>query len=265
MKKILYVLMIAILLLAGCSNGKSNKTFSTLSDFEGTVIGVQNGTISENVIGSVIKDVEYKSFITATDLVEALSSNKVDAIYSDLPGAIYLTAKYPEFTIFPESLAEDKYGFAVAKDSPLTENANNVLQKMKESGVIEELEEIWLSTDESKKTLPALTHKEDFDGSAGMIRYGFDSTLVPMSYLDSSENPVGFDLDLISRIAYELNMTVEFVPMNFDALFLALLTDKVDMVGGSMSITEERLEKMDFIGPYCESNAVLMIKEERME
>jgi polar amino acid transport system substrate-binding protein len=166
--------------------------------------------------------------------------------------------------IFPDVVADDRYGFAVTKGSSLADEANDILNILKESGTISELENIWFSSDESKKVLPKLDYKDDFDGSAGTLKYGCDSTTVPMSYLGSDGKPLGFDLAIVSSIAYELNMNIEFVPMNFDALLVSLASGKVDMVGGSMSITEERQKSVDFVGPYFEGGVVLVIKKERL-
>lgn len=81
-----------------------------------------------------------------------------------------------------------------------------------------------------------------------------------MSYLGADGKPVGFDLDIVCRIAYEMNMTVEFVPMSFDKLFTALDSGKVAMVGGSMSLTKERKEAYECIGPYYDGGIVLVVK-----
>ena len=55
------------------------------------------------------------------------------------------------------------------------------------------------------------------------------------------------DIEVISRVAYELNMKLEIISMNFGSLLEALLSKKVDVVGGSMSITPTRQEKVDFV------------------
>jgi polar amino acid transport system substrate-binding protein len=60
-------------------------------------------------------------------------------------------------------------------------------------------------------------------------------------------------------------MKAEFVPMNFDALLASLASGKVDMVGGSMSITAERQKSVDFVGPYYDGGITLVILEERLE
>lgn len=262
MKKLICIFTTMALLLIGCSGSRSKNTFASLSDFEGTKIAALSGSAFPDLVNPVIPNVEFKYFNSNTDSVSALSSGKVDAIILDMPVAKYLIAQNTDFSIFPDVVASASYGFAVTKGSALGEKANDILQKLIADGIISEMEKVWFSEDESIKTLPILDYKEDFDGSAGTLKYGCDNTNVPMSYLGSDGKPIGFDLDIMSRIAYELNMEIEFVPMNFDALLAALASGKTDVVGGSMLMTEERKQTVDFIGSYYEGGAVLVIKKD---
>lgn len=261
MKKILCFLAIATLLLAGCTG---EKKFTSLSDFEGTKIASVSGSAFPEFIDPVISNVTHTNCDSLEDQADALSSGEADALALDLPVAKYLIAQNTDFAIFPDTVANDRYGFAVSKGSLLLEKSNAALQTLKDNGTITELESVWFSADESKKVLPTLDYKEDFDGSAGVLRFGCNTAVMPMSYIDAQGNPVGFDLDIVSRIAYEMNMTVEFVPLSFTEFFDALDSGRVDMVGGSMSITEERKKTVDFVGPYYEGGVVLVIKADRL-
>ncbi len=263
MKKIICSLAVLALLLGGCS-GSGKKTFVNLSDFEEAKIGSLTGAVFGQFVDKVIPNVNHSNYNNLADQVAALSSGKVDALALDKPVAELLVAQQKDFVIFPDKVADDRYGFAVPKNSQLTARANEALKKLKDDGTLSEIGGIWFSADETKKALPRLDYRPDFDGAAGTIKYGFDTSTVPMSYVGGDGQPVGFDLDIISRIAYELNMKIEFVPMNFDALLAALASGKVDVVGGCMSITEERLKTVDFIGPYYEGGIVLVVKKDRL-
>ena len=258
------VIAASVILCLNACEEKSKKTFAVLADFEGTRIASLNGAIFPDFINPVIPNVEHKYFNTYPDIVMALSADKVDAAAFDMPIAKYLVAQNDNLMVFPNIIADDRYGFAVTKGSDFGVKGNEILQKLKENGTIAELDKIWFSSDESKKILPKLDYKPDFDGSAGSIKYATESTMVPMSYIDSNGKPTGFEIALVSIIAYELNMTVEFTSMAFDALLPALASGKANMVGGSMSMTEERLKSVDFIGPNYEGGIVLVIKKDRL-
>ena len=56
----------------------------------------------------------------------------------------------------------------------------------------------------------------------------------------------GFDIDLMIAIGQHLGKNIEFKNMEFHGLIAALATRNVDMVIAGMSITPERLSKVDF-------------------
>ena len=254
----------AALILTSCEKS-GKKTLSSLTDLEGAKIASQTGAVFARFIDPVISNVEHKNFNSLPDIAKALSTGKVDAASLDMPVAKYFVVQNPDFAIFPQTVAYDLYGYAVAKDSELGIKANEVLQRLKENATLRKLEDIWFSTDESKKILPTPDYKEDFNGNAGTIKFGCESTMVPMSYIGADGQLIGFDPALASMIAYEMNMNVEFVPMTFDTLLPALASGKVNMVGSAMSITEERLKSVDFVGPYFEGGIVLVVKKDRLK
>jgi len=262
MKKFICIGIVLGLFLAGC--GRSGKeTFAALADFKGMKIAHQKGTIFPGVIDLVIPDVEHKALSSLPEMSAFLSTDKVDAICLDMPVARHLIVQNADFTLFPELVAEDRYGFPVAKGSAFGARANEVLNTLKENGSIDEAEAVWFSANEAKKVLPKLNHKNDFDGSAGTIRFGCESILVPMSYL-SRGKIVGLDPDIASRIAYEMNMKIEFVSMAFDELLSSVASGDIDMAGASISITEERKQSFDYVGPYLEGGVVFVLKKERL-
>ncbi|MDR0331395.1 MAG: transporter substrate-binding domain-containing protein [Chitinispirillales bacterium] len=268
-KPFITALIAVALSFSACSKSGSGGSggsgrFVSLADFGGAKIASEVGTVFAGFIDRVIPNVEHKYYVTVAAAMNALLADSVDALSIDMPIALYLTARDTNLAVFPYVVAEDKYGFAVAKGSRLGAMCNGALQKLEGGGAIEELEKIWFSADEERKVLPELNYRKDFDGSAGTIRYGCHRALFPMSYVTPDGRHIGFDIDLVNRIAYELNMTLEMTALPFSELLPSVLSGKVDIAGGSISITEERLEQVDFIGPYFESGAVLIIKKSRM-
>jgi polar amino acid transport system substrate-binding protein len=264
MKKFKIAVIVTALLLAACGNGGNKKVFTSLADFDGAKVASLSGAVFAQYLDPVIPNIDHKYYNTLADMAIALSANKIDAVSLDMPVGKYLVAQNPNLVLFPEVVADDRYGFAVAKNSELAVKANDVLQKLKDDGTLAELEKLWLSSDESAKKLPELTYKSDFDGTAGTIRYACETTYVPTSYIGADGKPIGFEIDVVSRIAYELNMNLEVIPMAFSGLLAALESGKADMVGGCMSITEERLKSVDFVGPNYEGGIVLIVKKDRM-
>jgi len=262
------VIAVAAALSVSCSKGGGSgapRVFASLADFSGKKIGSESGSVFTQFIDRVIPNVEHRHYLTFDDIVAALHTDAVDAVALDMPVALFLAAHNKEFAVFPYVVSVDNYGFAVPKGSELCEEANDVLRSLKESGTIDDAELYWFAADDGKeKTMPQLDHRPGFNGSAGTIRFACENTLFPMSYASSDGKPLGFDIDILYRIAYEMNMKVEVTAMPFRDLFPALLSGRVDMVGGSVTITEEREKLVDFIGPYFEGGTALVVKKNNM-
>jgi len=244
------------------NDSTNTRVFTSLADFSGGKIGSESGSVFTQFVDRVIPNVEHRYYLTFDGIVDALRADAVDAVALDVPVALFLAAHNKEFAVFPYVVSVDSYGFAVPKGSQLCVDANEVLQKFRETGVIDDAEMYWFAADDGKeREMPRLDHRPEFDGSAGTIRFGCENTLFPMSYASSEGNPLGFDIDIIYRIAYELNMRVEVTAMPFRELLPALLSGRLDMVGGSLTITDERKEHVDFIGPYFEGGTALVVKK----
>lgn len=87
----------------------------------------------------------------------------------------------------------------------------------------------------------------------GKIRIGFRESEPPMSFLDKSGNPVGYSIDLCSRIVTGVkrvldkpDVTVEYVPVNSKNRFSALSDNTIDILCGSTTKTLSRSELVDF-------------------
>lgn len=70
----------------------------------------------------------------------------------------------------------------------------------------------------------------------------------PFEYMKNGEY-IGFNIDLVNEIGKVLNKKIEFVPMDFDAVIVAIKSGKID-ASPNMSETPERAKSVDFSIPY---------------
>ena len=84
----------------------------------------------------------------------------------------------------------------------------------------------------------------------GELRVGFESGYVPFEMTNKKGEFIGFDMDFGRRLAK--SMGVKFVPVNtaWDGIIPALITGKLDIIMGGMTITQERNLKVNFANPY---------------
>jgi polar amino acid transport system substrate-binding protein len=84
----------------------------------------------------------------------------------------------------------------------------------------------------------------------GELRVGFESGYVPFEMTNKKGEFIGFDMDFGRQLAK--SMGVKFVPVNtaWDGIIPALMTGKLDIIMGGMTITQERNLKVNFADPY---------------
>lgn len=83
----------------------------------------------------------------------------------------------------------------------------------------------------------------------GTIRVSTDANYAPQSYLDESGNFVGFDIDVATEIAERLGVEVEFVTPDWDVITAGNWGGQWDMSVGSMTVTTDRQQVLDFAEP----------------
>lgn len=91
---------------------------------------------------------------------------------------------------------------------------------------------------------------------------GIDADYPPHAFIDEKGNPKGFDVEALDWIADEMGFEIKHQPTAWDGIIPALLAKKIDMVFSGMSITPERMEKVNFSNPYWEIDQALCVRED---
>lgn len=84
---------------------------------------------------------------------------------------------------------------------------------------------------------------------AGVIRVSTDANYEPQSFLNSSGELDGFDVDVANEIGRRLGVEVEFVTPDWDVITAGNWGGQWDMSVGSMTVTTARQEVLDFAEP----------------
>lgn len=95
----------------------------------------------------------------------------------------------------------------------------------------------------------------------GVLKVGM-STFVPWAMKDKEGNFIGFEIDVATRLAQDMGVTVEFVPTKWSGIIPALLTGKFDVVIGGMGIRPDRNLKVNFSIPYDHSGMSIVAHKE---
>ncbi len=84
----------------------------------------------------------------------------------------------------------------------------------------------------------------------------------PFNYLNESGDVIGFDVDVAQEIADRLGKTMEYKTTAWDGIIEGLRARRYDGILGSMAITPEREQRVDFSIPYYYSGAQLLVRKD---
>jgi len=104
---------------------------------------------------------------------------------------------------------------------------------------------------------------DDYDviKARGTIIVGTNSGWPPFEIFNETTSQLeGFDIDLAELVADYLNVTVEWVDMDFGALIGACQAGTIDMVASATFITAERCAVLQPVTWYIRTNEVIVVK-----
>ena len=225
------------------------------TDLTGKTVSMLTGAPFEELVKSKNPDVgEFTFFNSTPDMIQALKTKKTDAfLMNNAVGQLVLN-RNPEIVLFPQSLQDGEFGIAFSKGDSRRDEWQAAFNEIPQSD-IQAVWDKWTGADESIKVLP----EQDWEGANGTVNVAACDTLEPMSYMGGDGQLRGFDLEVILMVAKKLDVKVEFTPMEFSAILAAVQSGKADMGAGSIIITEERAQAVDFL-EYYPAAFVLMVR-----
>ena len=93
-----------------------------------------------------------------------------------------------------------------------------------------------------------------------VLTMGTHATFPPYEFVEDNQI-VGIDAEVAAAIADKLGMELEIVDMDFNALVAAVSSHKIDMAMAGMTVTEERLQSVNFSTTYALGVQVVIVKE----
>lgn len=88
-----------------------------------------------------------------------------------------------------------------------------------------------------------------------------EAGFAPYEFYDGEEI-VGVDVEIAKKIAEKTGKELEIKDTDFDSIINEVKTGKADFAAAGLSITEERLEEVDFSVEYAVSKQVIVVKNE---
>lgn len=96
---------------------------------------------------------------------------------------------------------------------------------------------------------------------SNVLRVGMDLSYPPHETVDDKGKPRGISVTLAEEFGKNLGKKVIIVDLPFGSLITELNSGTIDVIIGSMSITEERAKSVDFSDPYFNFPLVSLINK----
>ena len=253
--------VLSISLLAGCGGGTETapkKTIASLDDLNGATIGVQLGTTGD-IYATDVEGATVEQYTKGADAVQALKQNKIDCVIIDKEPAKKFVEANEGLKILEEDFVTEEYAICIAKDkSELKDKINTALAEIKAEGTLDSIVANYIGDDTKGKS--PYESPENVDRSNGTLKMVTNAEFEPYEYMENEEI-VGIDVDLAQAICDKLGMTLEIENIGFDAIINAVQSGKADVGVAGLTITEDRLESIDFTEPYTTATQVIIVNE----
>ncbi|MCP3872045.1 MAG: transporter substrate-binding domain-containing protein [Desulfobacteraceae bacterium] len=103
---------------------------------------------------------------------------------------------------------------------------------------------------EEKKAEPSSSGALADIQKRGTLRVGMEPGYMPFELTNQKGEIIGFDVDMVKRIAKAMDVKIELVSTAWDGIIPALLTNKFDMIASGMTLTQQRNMTINFATPY---------------
>ena len=223
---------------------------------EGKVVGVQQGTTGD--IYAEDAGYQVERFNKGADAVMALQQGKVDAvIIDDQPAQVYVEQN-SDITILPDPFEEEEYAICVSKENvALTAAMNVAISELKNNGTLQAIMDYYIGKVEGAAPYES---PADADHSKGTLIMATNAAFPPYEYWEG-DKIMGLDVDFATAICDSMGYALTVSDMEFDSIITAVQTRKADFGAAGMTITEDRLQNIDFTDTYCTATQVVIVRK----
>lgn len=259
MKKFTALTLGAVMAVSMAASVSAAQAVASKDDLAGATIGVQLGTTGDLEASEYEKDGStVERYSKGSEAVQALKAGQVDCVIIDSQPAQKFVENAEGLKILDDPFVEEEYAICLKKgNDELLEKINGALKELKEDGTVDSIMSNYIgdAIGETPYESP-----EDVDRSNGTLVMATNAEFEPYEYHEGDEI-VGIDVDIAQAICDKLGYELKIEDMEFDAILAAVQSGKADFGAAGMTVTEDRLESVDFTETYANASQVIIVNE----
>ena len=265
-KHLLALLLLAAMTVALAACGGDvppNEVFSA-DDLPGKTIGVQENTTGDIFASDYEKEGStVERYSKGNDAIQALIQGKIDCVIIDEePAKAFVAENEGKLTILETPFEIEDYAIAIKKGNTELLNAvNGALDQLEQDGTLQSIIDnyIGVNAGETPYESPADVSREN-----GTLVMATNAYFPPYEYYENGE-VVGLDVDVAQAICDILGYELEVEDMEFGSIIAALDSGLADIGVAGMTVTEDRLENVDFSDFYATGVQVIIVRADAEE
>lgn len=248
MKK-LFAILLAVVMLVSCFAGCGEK---------GIKIGVQTTTTGDIYASGDFGEDAVTRYDNGAAAVEALKAGKVDCVIIDNEPAKSYVAANEGLKILDTEYAVEDYAICFQKNSDLKAKVDSALKDLIADGSVKKIVDKYINNSgEALAGVPVTFADTDKDN----LVMATNAEFPPYEYIDGDQY-YGIDVEVGKLIADKLGMDLKIENVAFDSIIPGVQSGKYGMGMAGLTVTDERLESVDFSSTYATGVQVVIVKED---
>ena len=259
MRKLIFVLIAAVMFLCACTGRKAQDLsgVNCVEDLRGHSVAVAMGS-SYDLMLSEIGGVDIVR-LSLGELLVAVEKGRAEFCILDQYQAAMLNLQSRGLEIKFKNILKGTAGAGFRKqDSLLCRQFNSYLGRIMESGEYDSWLDEWKSAPDSMAYASFAVPRHEAEPGRRALHVGIT---INYPYLFLKDNSLtGIEVDLFNRFCEEAGYAVDHEIYDFSALIPALNSGKIDVILSHMRMTEERSKQVLFSNPYIEGGGAAICR-----
>lgn len=261
MKKVIVMALAGIMTVSmfGCGVSSKKVEVTSAADLADLTVGVQTGTTGDSYATDEVKDdSQMKRYNKGADAIQALKTGKIDCVVIDsLPAEKFVEAN-DDLKIIENIWEPEEYAMCLKKgNTELLDQMNAALAELKEDGTLDKIMGNYIGDDTGSYQYET---PEGTEYPNGKLVMATNAEFAPWEYKEGDEI-VGIDPDIVKAMCDKMGYELEIDDMMFESILAAVTSGKADFGAAGMTVTEERLESVDFTDTYANASQVVIVRK----